>query len=349
MVLCGGLGGEIGSFLLPALAALVKANGITTLASVGIPFAFEGRQKREAATTALRKLYELCDAVAVIDNDRLSGGVPSTAAVGEAFLSADLTLRSSLLALQGMLSTSGPVKISRSDLVSVLGVPGATTYFGHGRAEGANRLHEALEMALKSPLLSIAGVSGKRSALKEAATVLLLLSGPSDLSFAEVQRVVGELERIAGERCVVKVGVHAGASPGTPLDLFLTASGRTVSSVLPNRATAKSPEFSSPEAPPASRPVPPPLSPPLQSREEPLPAPQTSLPSAVRQSPAEPVKPLPKQAKGSGTKQMQGVLDLETYQRGRFDKSEPTIVAGEDLDIPTFLRKGIKIGSPPRH
>jgi cell division protein FtsZ len=45
---------------------------------------------------------------------------------------------------------------------------------------------------------------------------------------------------------------------------------------------------------------------------------------------------------------MQGTLALDTYQRGRFDKSEPTIVEGEDLDIPTFLRKGIKLNPPTR-
>jgi cell division protein FtsZ len=48
------------------------------------------------------------------------------------------------------------------------------------------------------------------------------------------------------------------------------------------------------------------------------------------------------------SKQTQGTLDLDTVQRGRFDKSEPTIVAGEDLDVPTFLRKGIKLNPPVR-
>jgi len=50
----------------------------------------------------------------------------------------------------------------------------------------------------------------------------------------------------------------------------------------------------------------------------------------------------------AATKQTQGTLDLDTVQRGRFDKSEPTIVAGEDLDVPTFLRKGIKLNPPVR-
>ena len=29
--------------------------------------------------------------------------------------------------------------------------------------------------------------------------------------------------------------------------------------------------------------------------------------------------------------------------RGRFDKSEPTIIDGEDLDVPTFMRKNLKV------
>jgi hypothetical protein len=61
-------------------------------------------------------------------------------------------------------------------------------------------------------------------------------------------------------------------------------------------------------------------------------------------------KPTSKSGKKAAatSKQMQGTLALDTYQRGRFDKSEPTIVEGEDLDIPTFLRKGIKLNPPTR-
>jgi cell division protein FtsZ len=38
----------------------------------------------------------------------------------------------------------------------------------------------------------------------------------------------------------------------------------------------------------------------------------------------------------------QDFLPLEPIARGRFEKSEPTIVEGEDLDVPTFLRQKIK-------
>jgi cell division protein FtsZ len=46
--------------------------------------------------------------------------------------------------------------------------------------------------------------------------------------------------------------------------------------------------------------------------------------------------------------QTQGMFELNPYQRGRFDKSEPTIFDGEDLDVPTFLRRGIKLVFPPK-
>ena len=321
VILCGGLGGETGSFLLPALAARTKADGITTLASVGIPLSYEGRQKRELANSALEKLRSLCDAVAVIDNDRLSGGVPSSAAIGEAFHEADKALQSSVLAIQGMLSTSGPVKITRADLAAVLGSQGATTHFAHGRAAGANRLHEALESAFGSPLLAI---PGKGSALREASMVLLLLEGPSDLSFAEVQRAVSELERMTGERCQIKVGVHATAIAGAPLDISIIAS----SGAIRQPTVKKSAEPLGETSPQDMR---------SQGVVEPTPI------AHERQSkPSRMIKPTP-------VKQTQGVLALENYQRGRFDKSEPTIVNGDDLDIPTYLRKGIKLGMLPKH
>jgi cell division protein FtsZ len=39
----------------------------------------------------------------------------------------------------------------------------------------------------------------------------------------------------------------------------------------------------------------------------------------------------------------QEVMQFEPITRGRFEKSEPTIVEGQDLDVPTFLRKNIRV------
>ncbi len=39
----------------------------------------------------------------------------------------------------------------------------------------------------------------------------------------------------------------------------------------------------------------------------------------------------------------QSQLPLEIVSKGRFEKSEPTIHQGEDLDVPTYIRRGIAL------
>src|SRR5262245_30695031 len=45
----------------------------------------------------------------------------------------------------------------------------------------------------------------------------------------------------------------------------------------------------------------------------------------------------------SSSKMRQGQLPLEIISKGRFDKSEPTIHKGEDLDVPTYIRRGVSL------
>ena len=39
----------------------------------------------------------------------------------------------------------------------------------------------------------------------------------------------------------------------------------------------------------------------------------------------------------------QETLQFEPVTRGRFEKSEPTIVDGQDLDVPTWLRRNVRV------
>jgi cell division protein FtsZ len=184
-----------------------------------------------------------------------------------------------------------------------------------------------LEAAFSSPLLIQQGKTTPGSALLGVKTVLLLLQGPSDLSFAEVQTAVSGIERIAGDRCQIKTGVLATLAAGSPLTLSIISSSGEGTQIAKAEAPAseilpEAIESSAGTALPKE-----PLAQPIRKTTKPSTA-------TTRQS--------------SPSKQTQGTLDLDTYQRGRFDKSEPTIVAGEDLDVPTFLRKGIKLSQPRR-
>ena len=43
------------------------------------------------------------------------------------------------------------------------------------------------------------------------------------------------------------------------------------------------------------------------------------------------------------SKMRQGTLPLDIVSKGRFEKSEPTIHHGEDLDVPTYIRRGVPL------
>jgi cell division protein FtsZ len=72
--------------------------------------------------------------------------------------------------------------------------------------------------------------------------------------------------------------------------------------------------------------------------EEPPPQPRVILPKkkpTIFKEPA-PVAEKKPQAR-------QEMMQFEPVTRGRFEKSEPTIVEGQDLDVPTFLRKNVRV------
>jgi cell division protein FtsZ len=80
---------------------------------------------------------------------------------------------------------------------------------------------------------------------------------------------------------------------------------------------------------------------------------EEDFPAAIAPAPAEVVSEEEKPAKGSGkkgkggkkseTEQTQEELPLDQAMRGRFKDLDPTMVDGQDLDIPTFIRMRIRI------
>jgi cell division protein FtsZ len=90
----------------------------------------------------------------------------------------------------------------------------------------------------------------------------------------------------------------------------------------------------------AAAPPPPPPPPPPAKKERKIfvrREPEPTLPSMP-----DPVKPPPAK-KEKYVQARQEVMQFEPVTRGRFEKSEPTIEEGQDLDVPTFLRKNVRV------
>jgi cell division protein FtsZ len=249
-------------------------------------------------------------------------------------------------------------------------VRGANTrcLFGYGEAQGDNRAHEALASALKNPLLD-------RSCLRdEAQNVIVSVSGGSDLTLNEVQILMGELHRnmrddarlffgcavdpnLAGSLTISILGVFESGIAAPEIDVrpYLSSTSHYAQEE-PVAAVEQTPELpmEEPVAPygingyTAEEPEPEEVaaeeyqySQPIEESEpeaEPEPEPEPELApamTAVR-------RPLPATRppfNASSQRQRAEQMQLEPINRGRFEKSEPTIVDGQDLDVPTFLRR----------
>ncbi|MFI0347534.1 MAG: hypothetical protein ACH346_01995 [Chthoniobacterales bacterium] len=349
VILCGGLGGTTASTLLPRLAGMGKAAKKTTIACVSQPFLFEGKRAQTLALESLAVLEQVCDGLLLLDNNALCTNKSKMSALEESFVASDEAMQLCIPALLAMLASKGPVRINRSDLLSAMSRSGAKTIFGSGQATGANRLHEAVERAFKSPLL-------RERALAKANKIFLLLRGPKDLSFAEAQAAMQEVERIAGSEHDIQLSVQASEADGSPVQIFIlaslggteknsvevievqkTSSHKIASGSLLPITIQQEPSKSFKEQPESllDGSV-------ITLDSEPRPI-AKNTPNATNLKIAAWEIPINKSTMKQKPKQTQGALNLTAAQRGRFDKSEPTIVEGEDLDTPTYLRLGLKL------
>ncbi len=314
--LCTGLGGGTGSGAAPMIAEMAKENGALLVAIVTSPFSFEGRRRSQQAATALKDISRYTDAIIHFENDRLSELSAPHAVASETFAICDSILFQSVLAITRMLNCSGPIPVSLPDLLNVLRAGQGSCLFGYGEAQGDKRSHNALEKLLHSPLLD----SGRL--LHEAGSVLIHISGPSTLGIAEVGAIMQEISKNVAPSANLHLGVSSSEDHSSPLAVTLIGKcGQPTRVTVPLPAQA-----------PAPRPVP-----------QPVPQPEPPRQPTVTQSsfiePPAATTPPPPTEKHHTPKVQQPLLPLDPIDRGRFEKIEPTIVEGEDLDIPTFLRR----------
>lgn len=346
--LCAGLGGGTASGAGGMIAGLAKQTGALLIAIVTSPFGFEGRRRTSQAAAALQEIRAHADAVIHFENDRMAELSAPRSGVAETFAACDELLGGCVAAVTRLISAPGPLGVGLPDLLSVLNLGDGGCLFGTGAATGDNRAHEALERALKSPLLD------RGRLLDEAGSILVHLSGPPSLSFAEVGAITQEIARQASEGSMLHLGVSTLPENSAPVVVTILAkSGAALAPVslpapraprqIPAEARAPKPQPAPvehepelpavPEVVAAGERLPAPVPEPAPPRQ--AEAPRVAQPQAAKSA-------APKVPKAPAQKIKQETLQFEPVARGRFEKIEPTIVEGEDLDVPTFLRLNVK-------
>ncbi len=321
-----GLGGGTGTGASPLLAEVAGQSGALVLGMVVLPFDWEGERRRRQAQFGLHQLRAAADSVVCLPNQKLLGLVADKTSLLESFATAHDLLARGVHGLRRLLTQPGLINVDFADVCAVTRDRHAECSLATAEARGDARAHDLVERLLRHPLLE------EGRALDEASGVLVSLVGGPDLSLTDVNEVMEQLNHRC-ERSHVILG--ATVDPGFAGRLAITLlSTRAEGNELPDfpvaagtaagGAVAGEPPFIDPvgQARPASRIVAPP-------------------PAITPENASQMLNSLSPRARRKAMKMVQGQLPLEMIAKGRFERSEPTIRSGEDLDVPTYLRHNL--------
>jgi cell division protein FtsZ len=303
--LVGGLGGGLATGAMPVLARMARAFGVMTVCVVTLPFDFEGENRRARAEEGLAELQAAADVVIAIPNQKLFHMLGPDLRVAEAFIRADAVLSRALYSVWRMISRPGLISLDYADLSALLAGSGGLGAFGYGDGTGPDKANEAARSLMANPLLD----NGRL--LHEAESVLVNIAGGPDLTLMEIESIMRPI------RETVRKDAHL--AMGTVVDELWR--GRVTVTVLAAETWRKDASGQ--------------MQLPLDSHrgetgEETTP--EMDLGAARKRRPA-------RESQGQGALSLDGIRG----GRGRFKDVEPTIVEGENADIPTFIRRGIPI------
>ncbi|MEJ0091544.1 MAG: cell division protein FtsZ [Limisphaerales bacterium] len=314
-----GLGGGAGSGISPVLARAARETGALVLAFVTLPFQCEGNRRQHQAKQSLDQLKAVADGVICLPSQKAFKLIDENTSVLDTFRITGGLLMEGVRGVWQLLTRPGLIQIHFNDLCGVVRDRHSESSFAFVEASGAGRSREVVEKLLAHPLLD------EGRALAEADVLLVSLMGDKDLTMAEVNRVMEQMGRHC-EHAQIIMGAAVDADLKNRLSVTVIAAKHNTASITtsnattgdqrgqvnPQGATARS---TSPNVATAMT---------LDSREQIL-ARNASRPRKAQ------------------SKMRQEQLPLAIISKGRFDKSEPTVHKGEDLDIPTFVRRGVAL------
>jgi cell division protein FtsZ len=348
-----GVGGGTGSGVAPEIVKMLRSFGARTLVLAVTPFSFEGPRKLRQARTALAELRKVADVVLVLSNDRLARLPEAGGNIREGFRAMNHIVGESVGAITHLLAPRALMQLEIQDLRDLVGDCAALSsdlencWIGLASATGTHRGKEVVDSVMESPLFD------DGEAWSKGDRVLVSLVGGSNLSVAEFQNVVSSLKARLPGGMPVTAGAAIDESRSDFLSLMLVvarsgeehvlepAAGELVAG-LPDEEPAR-PKEKAPVEPVVAATV---LEEAIEEEIEKAPA----LMAAEPEPEAEPeLEPVAAGVRNKAPKTQRYFAQQEELQldatafRGRFEKAEPTVIGGTDLDYPTYMRQKIKI------
>ncbi len=327
-----GMGGGTGSGASPVVAEIAAETGALVIAFVTMPFSFEGGRRLKQAEEGLRALRQVCDAVIPLPNDVLLQEAADNETVLDSFARADEWIGRGVKSIWSMLFKTGLINLDFATLRQAFQHRGGKTLFGLGEGQGENAVSDAVASLKLCPLLHTPEFSRKADRL------LVNILGGADLTLPKVNELMTAItEQFGRDSHIIMGAVIDEDMPGRVEVCVIGTSdmgGRGMPSRRPiaNQRGRPATSGGAPEQGEMSA-----ANPAAHASQNARPGPvELTLPLG-RMSTAD-----AKSAQAHKAAQEEfGFGEMES--RGYFEKTDRNLFDGQDLDVPTYLRKGIKI------
>jgi cell division protein FtsZ len=208
------LSSETGTEVSPTIAEMARKKGTTTVGVVTRPLQTKKGQMKLCAKT-LAKLRQACHMVIVIDNEKLMELAP-TLALDEAHQIIAQMLAKTIKEMLDTISTPSLMNLDTVDFRTIV-KRGGVAAVGTGESNAPNRVEEAVQNALKSPLLN--------TDYEEATNALVYVTGDSQLTLEEASRAAEIVTEMMNNRAQVVWGARVDPELAGKLKVTLLMTG----------------------------------------------------------------------------------------------------------------------------
>lgn len=197
-VTCG-MGGGTGTGSAPIVAKAAKESGAIVISIVTLPFKAEGKYRMDNALRGLEKLYRHSDTLLAIPNDKIPTDAP-VKNIKDAYRYADSILTKTIKGITDLITKTGTINVDFADVANVLKSGGAAVV-GYGESrKGDNRILDALDQALRFPLVE--------ADISQAKGCIVSVTGGEDLTVYESITAMREVHSRIDENAVIKWGAR---------------------------------------------------------------------------------------------------------------------------------------------
>ncbi|MBQ8624272.1 MAG: cell division protein FtsZ [Oscillospiraceae bacterium] len=209
-----GMGGGTGTGAAPVVAEIARDMGILTVAVVTKPFRFEGARKLTQAEKGIDSLLKNVDSLVVIPNEKLLTGRENLT-MRQSFALADDILKTAVLSVTELILRHGQINVDFADVQTIMKDAGyAHMAIGHG--EGKDKVADAVQQVISSPLLE--------TSIKGAKRLLLNIVMSEDIVTGDIAELTDTITNAAAPDVQLIFGTDFNPDLNDAIDIIVIAS-----------------------------------------------------------------------------------------------------------------------------